>query len=129
MQAMEDDKNLPGTNKRASNARPPWVQFHWGKDLVSWKAVIMHVSVQFTYFSSDGVPLRAKVNLTLKQFEEGNSSGAQTPPSGTPRPHRVHRVQPGETLDRISARYYGDATKWRGVGTANRIQGPPNPQP
>jgi len=124
MQAMEVDKNLPGTNKRASNARPPWVEFHWGKDLKSWKAVITHLTVQFTYFSSTGVPLRAKVVVKLQQYEEGNAFGAQNPTSGTPRPHRVHRVQPGETLDRISARYYGDSTRWRQLAIANRVEDP-----
>ena len=44
--------------------------------------------------------------------------------TGTPRPHRVHRVQPGETLDRISARYYGDSTRWRQLAIANHIEDP-----
>jgi len=124
MQAMEVDKDLPGTNKRASNARPPWVEFHWGKQFVSYKSVITTCSVTFTYFSSDGIPLRAKATLALKQYEEGKAFGAQNPTSGTPRPHRVHRVQPGETLDRISARYYGDSTRWRQLAIANRVEDP-----
>jgi nucleoid-associated protein YgaU len=36
----------------------------------------------------------------------------------------VHRVQPGETLDRISARYYGDPTRWRDLALANDIEDP-----
>jgi nucleoid-associated protein YgaU len=36
----------------------------------------------------------------------------------------VHRVQPGETLDRISSRYYGDATRWRQIASANGITDP-----
>ena len=40
------------------------------------------------------------------------------------RPVPVRRVQPGETLDRISARYYGDSTKWRLLARANGIEDP-----
>ena len=36
----------------------------------------------------------------------------------------VHRVQPGETLDRISAKYYGDSTRWRQIASANGISDP-----
>jgi nucleoid-associated protein YgaU len=36
----------------------------------------------------------------------------------------VHRVQPGETLDRISAQYYGDATQWRRLAAANAVEDP-----
>jgi len=50
--------------------------------------------------------------------------GPQNPTSGTPRPHRVHRVQPGETLDRIAAAHLGDATSWRVIAQANGIEDP-----
>ena len=41
----------------------------------------------------------------------------------------MHRVQPGETLDRISARYYGDSTKWRLLAQANGIEDPLSVRP
>ena len=124
LKAMEVDKNLPGSNEGANNFRPPAVVFHWGKDFESWPAVITSLTIQFTYFSSEGVPLRAKADLSLTQFKDAKAFGAQNPTSGTPRPHRVHRVQPGETLDRISAQYYGDATRWRQLAIANRVEDP-----
>jgi nucleoid-associated protein YgaU len=62
--------------------------------------------------------------VQLKQFKESDAFGPQNPTSGTPRPHRTHRVQPGETLDRITARYYGDSTKWRLLAVANGIEDP-----
>jgi nucleoid-associated protein YgaU len=68
--------------------------------------------------------LRAHMHLELRQFEESQAFGPQNPTSGTPQPHRVHRVQPGETLDRISARYYGDSNRWRMLATANGIEDP-----
>jgi LysM repeat protein len=120
---MEVDPNLPGTNEDTNNARPPTVSFHWG-DMHSFEAIASDLQLTFNYFSSTGVPLRAKVNLSLKQYAAGRSYGPQNPTSGTPRPSRVHRVQPGETLDRISARYYGDSTRWRMLANANGLEDP-----
>lgn len=123
MGLMDIDPNLPGTDPTTNNARPPYVIFHWG-NLHSFKAVATNLTLQFTYFSSTGTPLRAKMTLSLTQYEESRAFGPQNPTSGTPRPHRVHRVQPGETLDRISARYYGDSTRWRQIAAANGISDP-----
>jgi hypothetical protein len=123
MNLMEVDKNLPGTNEDTNNARPPTVTFHWG-DLHSFTSVVRDLDLTFTYFSSTGVPLRAQMHLLLRQYEPSRAFGPQNPTSGTPRPHRVHRVQPGETLDRISAHYYGDPTRWRLLASANGIEDP-----
>lgn len=120
---MDIDPALPGSDESSHNVRPPYVTFHWG-DLHSFKAVVSDLDLAFTYFSSSGVPLRATVALTLRQFEPSGAFGPQNPTSGTPRPHRVHRVQAGETLDRIAARYYDDATRWRTLATANAIADP-----
>ncbi|MGY6502395.1 MAG: CIS tube protein [Acidimicrobiales bacterium] len=123
LRLMEIDETLPGYNRQSARGRPPWVQFHWG-DFHSFKAVIADLGLSFTYFSSDGVPLRAKVKLTLQQFEPDENWGRQNPTSGTPRPHRTHVVQPGETLDRIAAKHYGSATPWREIAAANGIEDP-----
>jgi LysM repeat protein len=123
MKLMEVDPDLPGTDVARNNARPPTVVFHWG-DLHSFRAVVSDLRLSFTYFSSSGVPLRAETRIELRQYESSDAFGPQNPTSGTPRPSRVHRVQPGETLDRISARYYGDATQWRRLAVANGVQDP-----
>jgi nucleoid-associated protein YgaU len=99
------------------------VVFHWG-DFHSFKAVVSALELTFEYFSSSGTPLRARAALTLTQYQDETAFAAQNPTSGTPRPHRVHRVQPGETLDRISAMHLGDSTKWRSIAEANEIEDP-----
>ena len=121
---MDVDTSLPGYDAARSNGRPPWVKFHWGTSLHSFKAVIRSLDVSFTYFSSEGLPLRANVNVNLEQFEPDANWGPQNPTSGTPKPNRTHQVQVGDTLDRISARYYGDPTQWRGIADANGIADP-----
>ncbi|MEY2449105.1 MAG: hypothetical protein QOH79_2581 [Acidimicrobiaceae bacterium] len=123
LKLMEVDKSLPGSDDQTNNARPPWVRFHWG-DLHSFKAVISQLELTFVYFSSTGTPLRARLDLLLTQYDPEMAFGPQNPTSGTPRPHRVHRVQPGETLDRIAAIHYGDPTRWRAIAVANAVEDP-----
>jgi hypothetical protein len=123
MKLMEVDYSLPGADEASRNGRPPTVTFHWG-DLHSFPAVVTNLSLNFTYFSSSGTPLRATASMSLQQYDKSDAFGPQNPTSGTPNPHRVHRVQPGETLDRISAKYYGDSTQWRQLAAANGVEDP-----
>jgi LysM repeat protein len=121
---MEIDTSLAGYDAALNNGRPPWVKFHWGTDVHSFKSVITSANVTFTYFSSEGLPLRANVDLSLEQYEADDAWGPQNPTSGTPNPNRTHQVQAGETLDRIAAQYFGDPTRWRSIAAANGIADP-----
>jgi LysM repeat protein len=124
LKLLDVDTSLAGYDAAKNNGRPPWVKFHWGTDLHSFKAVVTSASVTFTYFSAEGLPLRANVELALQQYEPDANWGPQNPTSGTPKPNRTHQVQVGDTLDRIAARYYGDSTKWRDIATLNGIGDP-----
>jgi hypothetical protein len=124
LKLMEIDTSLPGYDQSRNNGRPPWVKFHWGTHIHSYKAIITSTNVTFTYFSHEGLPLRANVELALTQFEPEGNWGPQNPTSGTPNPNRTHQVQVGDTLDRIASRYYGDSTRWRDIATLNGISDP-----
>ncbi|MFN3254053.1 MAG: LysM peptidoglycan-binding domain-containing protein [Ilumatobacter sp.] len=124
LKLMEVDEKLAGYDSEKNNGRPPWVKFHWGTHLHSFKAVISSTNVTFTYFSNEGLPLRANVELSLEQYEPDANWGPQNPTSGTPNPKRTHQVQVGETLDRIAGRYFGDPTRWRDIAQLNGIADP-----
>jgi hypothetical protein len=124
LKLMEIDTTLPGYDQSRNNGRPPWVKFHWGTHIHSYKAIITSTNVTFTYFSHEGLPLRANVELALTQFEPEGNWGPQNPTSGTPNPNRTHQVQVGDTLDRLASRYYGDSTRWRDIATLNGISDP-----
>jgi hypothetical protein len=123
LELMRVDPKLPSFDESSNSGRPPWVKFHWGK-IHSFQAIVESLNITFTFFSSDGIPLRAKANLSLKQFVDEKKRSRQNPTSGTPDPHRVHRFGPGETLDRIAAQHYGDAAQWRLIARANGIIDP-----
>jgi len=114
---------VSGYDKAKNNGRPPWVVFHWGK-FRSFKSVVTDVTVNYVHFSKTGDPLRARVEVSLKQYADDAKFPAQNPTSGTPAPQRSHLVQPGETLDRIAWQHYGDATKWRAIAAANQVRDP-----
>ena len=121
---MEIDTSLPGSDENTNNARPPWVQFHWGS-MHSFKAVVSSVSVSFTYFSSQGVPLRADVDLTLTQYEDGSVFGHKTrrpgrptrtgrtgSSRGDPGPHRSYLLRQPDATGGPSPSSTGSRTPW-----------------
>lgn len=120
---MLTDDSLKGTKADRNMSRPPWVQFHWGK-LRSYKAVVESLSIKFTYFASDGTPLRAECSMSLKQFDDEGKLPPQNPTSGTPAPHKLRRVSSGEYLDTISDELYGSSNRWRAIAEANGITDP-----
>lgn len=120
---MKVDPALAGSDKARNKARPPWVEFHWGK-LHSFKAIVERLQVKFTYFASSGMPLRAKADLSLKQWKDEGERPLQNPTSHTPTLHTVHRVVQGETLDRIAATHYADSTRWRLIAEENAVLDP-----
>ncbi len=123
LKLTEIDTSLPGHDDAKKNGRPQWVRFHWGR-IATPQMVITSLNLKFTYFARNGKPLRAEASVALDQFDETPKLQAQNPVSGTPEPHRVHTVTPGETLDRIAAQHYGDPTPWRVIAAANNILDP-----
>jgi hypothetical protein len=123
LELMKVDPTLKGSDPKRNKGRPPWVEFHWGA-LHSFKAVIERLQIKFTYFGSSGKPLRAKVDITLKQFDDREHLPLQNPTSHTATLHTMHRVVHGETLDRIAATHYADSTRWRLIADANAVVDP-----
>lgn len=120
---MKVNPSLPEADSHRNSARPPWVTFHWGA-LNSFKAVLERLSIRFTYFASSGMPLRAKADLSLKQWADEAARPLQNPTSHTPLLHSVHITAGGDTLDRLAARYYRDPTRWRLIADANDLEDP-----
>lgn len=120
---LHTDEDLQGSDRQRNQTRPPWVRFHWGS-MRSFKAVVEKARITFTYFSPSGTALRAKAELTLKQYEDDGDQPLQNPTSGTPAPQRTHRTRAGETLDRVAALHYGDPNRWRLLADANGIDDP-----
>jgi len=101
----------------------PWVFFQWGSfSTASFIAYIESVQATYTLFNTSGTPIRATCDLTLTQIPL--LTQGQNPTSGALDVHRVHRVVSGDTLQSMAWREYGDATKWRAIAEANKIDDP-----
>jgi len=116
---------------------PPIVTFAWnaafpGADLPaaagnqrrnSFRGVVESCRQKFTFFSPEGVPLRATLTLALREHKTLEEQLAQLNLSSPDRTH-AHLTREGETLSRIAARYYGRSRDWRAIAEANDIDDP-----
>ncbi len=125
---MEMNSDVKGSDESRGRTRPPWVQFQWGA-WKSQKVVLEKATIKYTYFKSDGTPLRATADVKFKQFQDDSQLPLQNPTSHTPYPGRIHHVTAGETLDRIAWKYFADPTKWLLIAEANAVDNPLDLQP
>ena len=58
---------------------PPPVRFVWGP--LSFRAVIERLSQRFTMFREDGVPVRATLNVTFKEYTNDRGTARRQPAS------------------------------------------------
>jgi hypothetical protein len=99
----------------------PHLRFQWGMKRF-FKCYIESVSASYTLFSRSGAPLRATVDLTLKETLDPFFS--QNPTSGGPGGERIHQVRAGDTLHSIAQHHYGQPRLWRGIAAFNEIDDP-----
>jgi nucleoid-associated protein YgaU len=88
-----------------------------------FRCIVESVKQKFTLFSPQGIPLRATLTVTLREYKTLDEQLAQLNLSSPDRTHS-HVVQRGETLASISARFYGRAGDWRFIADANDIDDP-----
>ena len=116
---------------------PPRCRFIWGSEFPgttlneheqiakrhAFECVVESIQQKFTLFSPNGIPLRATVSLTLREYktlerqlQEINLRSADHT--------RVHTVQQGETLPQIAYDAYQNAARWRFIADANSLLRP-----
>ncbi len=100
------------------------LKFQWGENrsLQTFLGYISTVTVKYTLFKHNGVPVRATASLTMEEIP--HDPQATNPTSGSPLGRRSHVLAAGETLHSIAHREYDDASLWRGLAEFNRIDDP-----
>jgi nucleoid-associated protein YgaU len=96
---------------------PPRVRLSWGEGL-SFKAIVESIDQKFTLFSPNGVPLRATLSVSLREYKTLEEQLAELNLQ-TSDHTRVHTVVANETLASIANVEYGDAREWRRIAEAN----------
>jgi hypothetical protein len=101
---------------------PPQAAFEWG--VFKFVAFITNMTQQFTLFTKDGTPVRAKVDVTFTQYVDLEDYKPQNPTSGSQMRERMWRVTAGDRLDTIASQVYDDPARWRIIAEYNRIVNP-----
>ncbi|HMF56772.1 MAG TPA: LysM peptidoglycan-binding domain-containing protein [Pyrinomonadaceae bacterium] len=100
---------------------PPIVRFIW--DTQIFKGVLESLNVTYTLFTPEGVPLRAKLNVSLKEYRPVEIQTKERP-TASPDFEKTYVVRRGDNLSSIAAAVYRDAGLWREIAKANGIQDP-----
>jgi nucleoid-associated protein YgaU len=106
---------------RGSTHAPPVCVFTWG--LVFFRCVIERISGRFTMFFSTGMPARATLSVTMREYIDV-SVQVRAIPTESADHHKSHTVKRGETLSGIASAEYDDPASWRAIADANGIANP-----
>jgi len=109
------------TSLNSETHAPPRLLFVWGS--LVFPCVLESVTQKFDYFNALGMPLRARLSVSLK----GNDTlqdllgGIQLLSADRT---KQWLFKEGDTLQKIAAQEYGDPRQWRPIATANNIDNP-----
>jgi Contractile injection system tube protein len=95
---------------------PPRIRFFWGT--LAFKAIVESVRQTFTLFNPLGLPLRATLAVTFREYKTLEEQLADLNLMSADHTRR-RVVRRGETLATIAAEEYRDAREWRRIADAN----------
>ncbi|HET9786227.1 MAG TPA: hypothetical protein VFP47_03785 [Pyrinomonadaceae bacterium] len=88
-----------------------------------FRCIVESVKQKFTFFSPEGVPLRATLTVTLREYRTLEEQLAQLGRTSPDRTHS-HVLQHGETLSDLAGQYYQHPGDWRFIADENGIEDP-----
>ena len=100
---------------------PPVVRLVW--DTQVFLGVLESLSITYVLFSPDGIPLRAKLGVTLKEYRPAEVQVRECP-TASPDFEKIYTVRLGDTLSGIAGAVYRDPGVWRAIARENDIQDP-----
>ena len=106
--------------KKDGTTEPVQVVFKWS--VFTFEAYITNVNQQYTMFTHEGIPVRAKVEVGFTEYIKDPPK--QNPTSGGGPADRLWTVIDGDRLDLIAFKVYHDATEWRRIAERNHITNP-----
>jgi nucleoid-associated protein YgaU len=107
------------------NNAPQICTFVWGKADIKkpyFTGIIEKATTTYTMFIADGTPVRAKMNLSLRQYQAPENKKAKI--SSSADNTKMATIKSRDSLWMIAAKEYGDPAKWRILADANGIGNP-----
>lgn len=135
--AEETDRIYALTLLEPSRHAPPIVTFFWGTSAPGrnlpqasgnqrregFKGVVESVKTRFTLFSPEGVPLRAAVTLSIREYAPLDEQLPRANKSSPDKTH-AHVLKEGETLSHVAAVYFLRPQNWRPIAEDNGVDDP-----
>lgn len=100
---------------------PPIVAFVWGRR--RFTGVLDGLDIAYQLFDQDGIPLRAELGITLKEYRPVAVQLYQERTSSS-EVEKTFLVRRGDTITGIAAAVYRDPSRWRELALANGISDP-----
>ena len=88
-----------------------------------FRCILESIKQKFTLFSSEGVPLRATLTVTLREYRTLNDQLKRLGLSSPDRTH-AHVLSQTDSLASIAERYYDRPGDWRPIADNNAISDP-----
>ena len=101
--------------------QPPLVIFSWGN--LHFKGHITSFSAEYTMFSMEGKPIRARVDITITEYTDPKMDSMKSP-FESPDRTKSRVIVEGMSLWSIAYEEYGDCEKWRVIAKENHIMDP-----
>ena len=98
--------------------RPPKVTFRYGSLIFS--GVITELNQTFTMFLANGMPVRAKLEVTFRSMGKENTHVPLESPDRT----KCRTLYEGQSLWGLAYEEYGDPEKWKEIARENHITNP-----
>jgi nucleoid-associated protein YgaU len=105
---------------------PPVVVFVWEKDV--FRGVLESLTTSYVLFDPNGVPLRARLNLSMKEYRPVNVQVTEHRKSSFD-VDKSWMTARGDTLSAIAGFVYKDPGLWRVLAEANGITDPRTLEP
>ncbi|MEV6718010.1 hypothetical protein AB0M48_38900 [Lentzea sp. NPDC051208] len=100
----------------------PTLRFVWGARGLNERVELESLNASFTRFTADGMPVRAKVTITLHVMDM--QLRATNPTSGGLPGRRATTLVQGQNLQGLALEGYGSPAHWRQLAALNGIEDP-----
>src|SRR5947209_6138384 len=89
----------------------------------AFRCIVESVRQKFTFFTPEGIPLRATLTVTLKEYKTLEQQLAELNRQ-SPDHTQSHVIERGDTLAGIAAQHYNRPGEWRRIADENGIEDP-----
>ena len=100
---------------------PPIVKFIWGS--LSFKGIVTQLRSTFTKFTESGMPIQAKLSLSLRSYSEQEDEKRKSP-FESPDRTKCRTIREDYSIWDMAKSEYGDIGKWKVIARANNISNP-----